>query len=190
MTERLVLFFKRNLWTIVAASVLIGVIIYQRIPLWEAQSRVEGRPAPEFVVINAEGEPFEVNQQTFQGKITVLSFWATWCVPCKVESPILESLYSEMQGKPFQMFAISGEQIELVQGYSKEKGLVYPVFVDSTSEVHNLYGVRGYPTIIVIDQHGRIDEMSMGIDFLVKWKVGRMVESLAKGKETQASFRM
>lgn len=175
-----VAFIKRNLWTIVAFSVLIGIVLYQRIPLWQQQSKMEGREAPAVSFYAMDGKEVKLSQQSLRNQVTVLSFWATWCVPCKVESPVLESIYENLKSGPFAMYAISAEEPRLVRDYAKEKGLAYPVFTDITGEAHSKFGVRGYPAIIVIDPDGRIAHMSTGIDFLVKWKVERMTKALKK----------
>ncbi|MGI8916216.1 MAG: TlpA family protein disulfide reductase, partial [Chloroflexota bacterium] len=56
-----------------------------------------GQPAPTFAVVGLSGEP--VSLTGFQGKILLLNFWATWCVPCRQELPALQQFAAEQHGR-------------------------------------------------------------------------------------------
>ena len=67
----------------------------------------EGENAPNFTLKNLEGK--DVSLIEFRGKFVLINFWATWCGPCKIEMPSLESLYQKFKNKNFAMLAISND---------------------------------------------------------------------------------
>jgi cytochrome c biogenesis protein CcmG/thiol:disulfide interchange protein DsbE len=92
------------------------------------------------------------------GKIVVLNFWASWCEPCRAESPLLERWHQRLtaQGRGtvlgVDVLDVSGDARDFVREY----GLTYPMLRDPEGGVLADYGVAGYPETFVIDADGRI----------------------------------
>lgn len=94
----------------------------------------------------------------------LLVFWATWCGPCKIELNRINSLVSSGVIKSQDVIAISsGEDPELVRTHANKNNYQFTVGLDTTGNIAKLYNVAGTPTLILIDQNGKIDWMTMGL---------------------------
>lgn len=123
-----------------------------------------GRPAaPEFTLERLDGERFSLAGA--QGRPVVLNFWATWCGPCRIETPVKKRLHEEL-GEGGLIVGVnlttSEGSVGDVQRYVEELDIEYPVVLDSTGRVQQLYGVRGTPTTYIIDPDGRVVHRFMG----------------------------
>ncbi len=112
--------------------------------------------APDFTLSTFEGE--EVALSDYDGDIIFLNFWATWCPPCRKEMPSMQTLYEQMEGRPFTMLAVNlQEEKETVEQFITEKGYTFPVLLDTSAEVGGaMYGVQSIPTTYIISKEGEI----------------------------------
>jgi thiol-disulfide isomerase/thioredoxin len=109
----------------------------------------------------------KVALSSFRGKVVLLSFWATWCGPCKQEMPAMQKLYQKLRGKGLEVVAVDMmEDKATVAAFVKTSGYTFPVLLDKTGEVggNRLYAARAIPTNYVIDKAGRIVGRKIGID--------------------------
>jgi thiol-disulfide isomerase/thioredoxin len=116
-----------------------------------------GTQAPGFRVRTAQGPM--VTEQDTKGQVLVFDFWATWCVPCQAEAPILTDLAKEYGGKGVTFFAVNrdendpvGASASFVQSRHLEG---YPV-VFGDDELVVSYEVRYLPTIYVVGKDGKV----------------------------------
>ncbi len=166
-------YIKENLPTVIIFSLLLGWLLYQRIPMYQASSKMEGRPAPDFALQALDGSTYRLSD--LKGKVVVVNFWATWCLPCKVEIPILKSLYSELEKDGLLILGLTQEPVEQVAPFVKENEINYPIILDDRSEAADAYGIRGYPTVVVVDREGRIHSFTTGLNLFMKWQIRRLV---------------
>jgi len=118
-------------------------------------------PAPIFELQSINGE--EVNLQNLQGRAVMLNFWATWCGPCQVEMPLLQS-YHDQYNRELVVLAINvGESPQDIEKYLEELGLNLNVLLDRKGEVEKLYRVRGLPTTYFVDEEGIIRYLHLGL---------------------------
>lgn len=104
---------------------------------------------------------------SFRGKVVLLSFWATWCGPCKQEMPAMQKLYQKLKGKGLEVVAVDMmEDKATVSAFVRTSGYTFPVLLDKTGEVggNSLYAARAIPTNYVIDKAGKIVGRKIGID--------------------------
>ena len=94
--------FHKNYFTLLAILTLFFVLNGSTFAQIE-----EGVDAPNFTLKNLEGKEVSLNE--FRGKYVLVNFWATWCGPCKIEMPSLETLYQRFKNKNFVMLAISND---------------------------------------------------------------------------------
>jgi len=108
----------------------------------------------------------KVSLSSLKGKVVLLSFWATWCGPCKQEMPAMEKLYQKLKGKGFEVLAVDMmEDKATVAAFVKTSGYTFPVLLDSTGEVGGgPYAARAIPTNYVVDKGGRLVGRKIGID--------------------------
>ncbi len=105
----------------------------------------------------------KISLSDYKGKKVYLNFWATWCPPCKAEMPDMEKLYQETKDNGLIMLAVNvGEDKKTVQSFIEDNGYNFPVLLDVTGEVSQLYQVTGIPTSYFIDTEGYLDDGATG----------------------------
>lgn len=125
-----------------------------------AQER--GVVAPDFSLPSLNGE--EIRLSSLQGKVVLLSFWATWCPPCKAEMPSMQKLYEAYRDRGFTVLAVSSDRQgrTVVVPFMEEYGLTFPALLDPSGSVGFKYGVNGIPTNLVLDKQSRIAYRGVG----------------------------
>jgi len=116
----------------------------------------ERHSAPELTLDNLRGDTFSLAD--YRGKLVLLNFWATWCMPCREEMPGMETLWQNYKDQGLVIVAVSvdeGSQAR-VEKFSKKFGLSFPVLLDPESRVSDLYKVSSMPTSFLIDRDGGI----------------------------------
>jgi peroxiredoxin len=92
-----------------------------------------------------------------KGSVVFLNFWATWCPPCREEMPAMETLYRRLGKMGLEFLAVDiGEQQKAVEAFIKEGDLSFPVALDDSGRVSEVYGIRSIPTTFIIDRDGSI----------------------------------
>ncbi len=134
--------------------------------LWQAPAGPALRPgsaAPDFTLPAAGGA--DVSLAALRGQVVFVNFWATWCAPCREEAPSLERLYRALHAEGFQVLGISIDAPEdgvLVEAFTAEYGLSFPIPRDTHKTVYGAYGVSGVPETFLVDQAGRVLERFVG----------------------------
>jgi thiol-disulfide isomerase/thioredoxin len=123
--------------------------------------------APDFTLTDLEGKTVRLSD--FQGKPVIINFWATWCAPCRLEMPALEAIYQKYKDKGLIVLGVNtGERVrdqgltERVKTHAQQLGINFPVLLDTTDSVANLYRLRAYPTSYFIDSSGKVTDMRRG----------------------------
>ncbi len=113
-----------------------------------------GAPASDFTLRNIDGN--EVSLSDFKGQVVVLSFWATWCGPCKEEMPHLEALYKEHKDQGLVVLSISSDDARTasqVKPFIKRSRYSFPVVLDKQSTVTGTYNpTKTLPFTVIIDR--------------------------------------
>lgn len=120
-----------------------------------------GHQAPDFTAPDVQGRP--VRLADYRGKRAVLlNFWATWCVPCRLEMPTMEQAYREYRSRGLEILAVSIDVGHLpvaaaaVTQFMEELQLTFPALLDPEMEVARRYRVFGIPVTFLIDREGII----------------------------------
>jgi len=118
--------------------------------------------APEFSLVQLDGTPLSLADHL--GKTVILDFWATWCAPCEVQMPVLDTLWKNRGGADLHVVGLSvdTDPAEKVIDWVRERGLEYPMGIVEQDLAID-YGVIGFPTLIVIDPAGRIHTRHTGV---------------------------
>ena len=135
----------------------------------------EGAQAPDFTLNDLSGRPVQLS--SLRGKVVLLNFWATWCPPCREEVPSLLRLNQSLQGKAFQMLAVSVDEggREAVQAFFRKQGAALPALLDTEGKVSRLYGTTGVPETFVIDSRGVIVKKVLGP---IDWSSAEVLSAL------------
>jgi thiol-disulfide isomerase/thioredoxin len=107
-----------------------------------------------------------VSLSSLKGSVVLLSFWATWCGPCKQEMPEMQILYDRLKSKGLTIIAVDlMEDKDTVAAFLRQNKYTFPVLLDSDGKVggSSLYGVRAIPTNYVLDRTGRIVARAVGV---------------------------
>lgn len=122
----------------------------------------EGRAAPGFELPGIGGSP--VRLDAFRGKYVLLNFWATWCPPCRAETPELQQFYETNAADGWVVIGINQQESpEQASGFLEKFGVTYPQALDLDGEVSNGYRVgRGLPVTILVDPEGVVREIHPG----------------------------
>ena len=158
-------FLKRNWKTF---AVLLGVAV---LGYWTAARYDGGRlgqpPSPsDFVLPDLEGKPVRLSD--YRGKIVLLDFWATWCVPCMEEVPELKAVYGKYKDRNFTVIGVSVDEGGRgpVEAFVKEFNVPYPIL--TTGGLDNIpreFPVRGLPTAYLLDGSGVVREKYYGFKY-------------------------
>jgi len=108
-----------------------------------------------------------VSLSSYKGKVVLLSFWATWCGPCKQEMPEMQALYQKLKSRGFEVVAVDMmEDKAVVADFVKKSGYTFPVLLDHTGEVGGgqMYNARAIPTNYIVDKNGKIVGRKIGVD--------------------------
>jgi thiol-disulfide isomerase/thioredoxin len=118
--------------------------------------------APEFQIKNVQGgEP--ISSKDFKGKILVVDFWATWCVPCKVEVPEYNRIRAKLKDRGVEFLGVTFEStVDDTKEFVKEFEMLYPVGI-ATDEIDVAFGGhRGFPTTFLIGKDGKVYRNILG----------------------------
>src|SRR5690625_3326828 len=125
--------------------------------------------APDFELKNLKGETVKLSD--YRGKTVMLNFWASWCPPCRVEMPHMETYYQDYKDEDnVEILAVNmttlerGSQDKVPEFVSKHN-LTFPVLLDEKGVVKDLYKVMVYPTTYIINPEGIItDRVTIPLD--------------------------
>jgi peroxiredoxin len=135
---------------------------------------VVGAIAPDFTLMNLEGD--EVQLSSLGGQPVLINFWATWCAPCRVEMPAIQSRYEKFKDQGLEVLAVDfDEPADIVADFRDEFGLTFQILLDPGAAVQKLYRNRTYPTTYFIDPDGIIQVQHFG-----PMTGGQIDENLAK----------
>jgi peroxiredoxin len=115
----------------------------------------------------------------YKGKLVLLNFWATWCIPCREEMPGMETLWQKYKEQGFVVLAVSVDEgsKSRIETFSKLLDLSFPILLDPESEVSDLYKVSNMPTSFLIDGNGKIISRIVGTE---DWSSPAAVELVEK----------
>ena len=133
------------------------------------------KPAPNFTLEDLNGK--KVSLADYKGKAVLINFWATWCGPCKLETPWLVELRQQYADKGFEIIGISAEGDDLAaddkEGWAKAKAAIgkfvqqmhmpYPVLINGDSIAKDFGGLDAMPSSFFVDRNGIVVATQTGI---------------------------
>lgn len=138
-----------------------------------------GFDAPDFKLMSLEKETFTV-QQWKGDKPIVINFWASWCGPCRIETPDLIDLHKQF-GDEVVFYGVNltlGDNMDDVEAFVQEYNVTYPILLDITGDVSKEYFIQAVPTTYLIDRNGVVADRIIGI--ISHQELERRIQKLIK----------
>lgn len=127
-----------------------------------ANSPEAKEPAPNFALALLDGKSFQFSEH--KGKPVLINFFASWCLPCRDEMPVLEKIVREYQPKGVVFLGIAVDDTEeKMKDFIKRYNITFPVGLDKTAEIQKSFGLYGIPTTYFIDKNGIINYFHSGV---------------------------
>lgn len=162
------------LWLVPLAALLL-LIGYQTVRRQQPESitlglaRGQRPPAPAFELPRLDGTGM-LSLASLRGKYVVVNFWASWCVPCRDEAPLLERAWREYRDRGLVVVGINIQDLEReARRFVAELALSYPNVRDRDGRVSRAYGTTGVPESFFIDPQGRVVRKFPGA--AVEWRI-------------------
>ncbi len=117
---------------------------------------------PAFSAITLEGAP--VSDSTLRGHVVLVNFWATWCLPCRAEMPLLQAMAERHGPAGLVVLGLSVDRAgpEVVEKFLRDRGITYPVAIVGRDVESAFGGMQGYPTSVLLDRTGRVRYKVLG----------------------------
>ncbi len=148
---------KKQLTSIIFIAPLLFTGVFSASALAADAKPYVGYQAPNGAVLDMLGNKVELAPIIAKNKVTLVHFWTTWCPYCQKRMPDLKKLYEQYHGSGLEIIAISfNEEPSLVKSYAEKNKLAFPVYIDRTNVVHDIYQVYVIPITFVVDQKGVI----------------------------------
>jgi cytochrome c biogenesis protein CcmG/thiol:disulfide interchange protein DsbE len=92
-----------------------------------------------------------------RGKAVVVNFWASWCIPCRDEAPVLQKTYERYRGRGLVVLGVDVNDFKAdARRFMKRYGVTYPVAYDGKGSTVGKWGVRGFPETFFVDRRGTL----------------------------------
>jgi len=122
-----------------------------------------GALAPPYAAVSLAGDT--VSLESLRGRVVLLNLWATWCIPCRTETPLLESLHERYGDEGLTIVGASMDNragVEQIADFASNYGVEYMLLHDPQMRGMDLFRVFGLPGNFLIDREGRIQWMDYG----------------------------
>jgi cytochrome c biogenesis protein CcmG, thiol:disulfide interchange protein DsbE len=137
-------------------ALLIWKLVHQNGGAAAALRHGKHPAAPGFDLARLD-EPGRLDLKSLRGKVVVLNFWASWCVPCKEEAPLFEATWKRWRSRNVVVLGIDSEDFSSdAKRFMRHFGITYPVVHVGSDSLKTAYGVTGYPETFFVDARGRL----------------------------------
>src|SRR5258708_9218421 len=184
-------------------ATLIGIVAFallasraMRIPSARAtRTNQVNKPAASLDCMLKDLNDHDVGLSQFKGEVVLVNFWATWCIPCRIEIPWLMELQDKYSARGFTVLGVAMDdegksvvapfvQNERFKVGEKRRTMNYPVLIGNDATTHKFAGLISFPTSIFISRNGRLIRRFDGL--LSYDETNICIQSELEAKEGQA----
>jgi cytochrome c biogenesis protein CcmG/thiol:disulfide interchange protein DsbE len=139
----------------------------------EFRTPLKGKAAPGFTLEDLSGR--KVSLASYKGKAVLINFWATWCAPCKIETPWLIELRNQYAAQGFEVLGISADDLDPddpqklseekkeIARFAEQMHIPYPVLIGGDSLSASYDGLDALPTSYFVDRKGTVVAAQLGL---------------------------
>jgi cytochrome c biogenesis protein CcmG/thiol:disulfide interchange protein DsbE len=148
-------------------ALLLGLLVWKLVSneggdLARAANRGDLPSAPDFTLERLD-KAGRLKLSDLRGKAVAVNFWASWCAPCKQESPYLEQAWSQDRKKGLVVVGVDANDFRSdARGFMRRYGITYPVVYDGPGKTLGPWGIKGFPETYVVDREGRVVDAFVG----------------------------
>jgi cytochrome c biogenesis protein CcmG/thiol:disulfide interchange protein DsbE len=156
-----------------SVALLAGLLVWVVAGTLDTPVVNAGDSAPKFKIVTEDGKT--VTPTDFGGKLLVLNFWASWCEPCKAETPSLEELSRLLANKGVVVLGISVDTNEKrYKEFLSHYQISFETSRDPSADIATSYGTLQFPDTYIIDSSGKV------VEKIVNWRDWTKPENLAE----------
>lgn len=149
---------------VLLAAALFGWLLLPRL----APDQFVGKQAPDFLLArlgpSKAGESAKVRLSELEGKAVILDFWASWCMPCRVQAPIIDRVAKAHAGRGVvALGVVTGDTAEDAAQFLNEHPVSYASVLDDQNAASKAFGVQSLPTLVALDRKGRVVARRKGL---------------------------
>jgi cytochrome c biogenesis protein CcmG/thiol:disulfide interchange protein DsbE len=117
-------------------------------------------PAFDLELLNGSGR---LELETLRGKAVVLNFWASWCIPCKKEAPLLEAAWQKWRSKGVVVVGVDANDFKSdARRFARRYELTYPLVHDGPGDLLDDYGLSAFPETFFVRPDGQLSSWTQG----------------------------
>ncbi len=153
-----------------------------------------GKPAPQFAMQLLDGGEFQLSDH--EGRPLIINFWASWCPPCRQESPAFERQWRRYRDTGIQFVGVDiQDDVSDAEAYVREFGLTFPNGLDPDGKITIDYGVIGLPVTFFVGSSGIVEGRWVGAipeEKLEEWVKTLVAASAPSGEaegRTEGAFQ-
>jgi len=172
---------RRNLSVVVAIA---GLLISAGVAACAQATDVP--KFPNFSLLSVDGSQ-KIDLESLRGRPVLLTFWASWCGPCRMELPELQKLAIELESEDLALVTVNMDRTPAMGVKFLERyGIDVPVYLMSRADLARL-GVESLPTNVLLDREGRPVQIYEGYSPSVPEEIRRLVVAMEGGPSSESS---
>ncbi len=135
-----------------------------------------GKKLADFTLPDRAGNEVSLASTTSRRSLVMINFWGTWCGPCRIEMPSFEKMYADSAYTGLEILAVDEEDSRAaLDTYLTKKPLSFPILIDSGGALAKRFGVRAFPTTVLVDQDGKVDRVIEGVEPYLNAEIKQML---------------
>jgi cytochrome c biogenesis protein CcmG/thiol:disulfide interchange protein DsbE len=165
-----------KLHSFLLALLAIGLLLVQGCSEDTTTENTVLEAAPEFNLILFNGENFQLSDQ--KGKPVLINFFASWCVSCGEEIPVIQKVFQEYPPDAVAFVGIAVDDTEKkAKAFMRKVGLSIPAGLDRTGEIKDAFRLYGMPTTFFIDKDGMVSYFHPGVvtEKLIRYELDKLL---------------
>jgi thiol-disulfide isomerase/thioredoxin len=159
---------------------LFAVLLALALPAAAAELKPwSGGPTPALELADLQGKKHSLAD--YRGKVVLVNFWATWCVPCREEMPSIERLRASLANRPFAVLAVNlAEPESRIQKFLDTMPLGFPILLDRDAKTTRAWHAKVLPATYIVGADGAIRYRHVGELDWSKPEVRKQIVALMK----------